>query len=164
LNRCLTVDDDTMPTEVKVGGALILVYGVPISRIHNLTTDRITTSSGQCHITFDAHPVLLPPNLAQLIKRPIALSTPRRHHPPIDTGRRPHLPLPRATANAAYESQGARRPAGRTRHSIVDRLRLNTAVVGVTRLGHDRVGCSRRPPNANAKSSPSSLPDCPTTR
>src|SRR5207244_10393186 len=100
LRRCLTVDD-SMPLEVKVAGGLILLYGVRVSKIHALTADRLSRDGQGTYLAIDSVPVLLPPNLAQLVDRLIA-EPPRRfrlHRPTgcgptyLFPGRPPSRPL-----------------------------------------------------------------------
>ncbi|CAL9669568.1 hypothetical protein SUDANB2_07341 (plasmid) [Streptomyces sp. enrichment culture] len=63
LRRCL--HDDALPLEVRVTGALMLLYGMPITRIVVLTHSDITTSSTP-HLRVGEHPVALPPAVHQL--------------------------------------------------------------------------------------------------
>lgn len=64
LRRCL--HDDALPLEVRVTGALMLLYGMPITRIAVLTHSDITTSSTP-HLRIGEHPVALPPAVHQLL-------------------------------------------------------------------------------------------------
>jgi hypothetical protein len=70
LHRCLT--DDSLPLEVRVVGALIRLYALPLTRILELTTDKFTCDADNAYLTIDRHPVLLPPTLADIITRLIA--------------------------------------------------------------------------------------------
>ncbi len=70
LRRCLT--DDTLPREVRIIGALIRLYALPVSRIVVLTTDRFHRDENGAYLALDRHPVLLPPKLAVLIERQIS--------------------------------------------------------------------------------------------
>jgi hypothetical protein len=70
LRRCL--NDDTIPREARIIGALIRLYAIPVSRIVELTTDRFHRDENGAYITLDRHPVLLPPKLALLIEEQIA--------------------------------------------------------------------------------------------
>jgi hypothetical protein len=69
LHRCL--NDDTLPLEVRIVGALIRLYALPVTRIAELTTDRFHQDEDGAYFTFDRNPVLLPPKLARLIKEQI---------------------------------------------------------------------------------------------
>lgn len=67
LTRCL--NDDLLPREVRIIGALVRLYALPISRLVRLTTDRFHRDKDDVgYFTFDRNPVLLPPKLAQLIE------------------------------------------------------------------------------------------------
>jgi hypothetical protein len=67
LQRCLT--DDTLPVDVRVAGALTLLFGLPSERIRNLTADQIVQTDQHTYLTAGRHPVLLPPRLARLLQR-----------------------------------------------------------------------------------------------
>ncbi|MFD7340252.1 XRE family transcriptional regulator [Streptomyces violascens] len=79
LRRCLT--DEALPREVRIIGALVRLYALPLSKIIELTADRFHYNDTGAYLTLDRHPVLLPPRLAQLIEDQIAqprTTTPRR--------------------------------------------------------------------------------------
>ncbi|MGY2087932.1 hypothetical protein [Nocardia gipuzkoensis] len=55
LRRCLT--DDTLPLEVRIAGALVRLYGMPLAAIVELTTDRFTHDETDAYLLFDTpHP------------------------------------------------------------------------------------------------------------
>jgi hypothetical protein len=58
-----------MPLDLRVAGALVLVYGLTLSRIAYLTRDDITHSDGQSWLRHHGHQLLLPPRLAALIRQ-----------------------------------------------------------------------------------------------
>ncbi|MFD5753279.1 hypothetical protein [Streptomyces sp. NPDC127033] len=66
LRRCL--HDDMLPLEVRVTGALMLLYGMPITRISVLTHSAITSGSTP-HLLIGEYPVVLPPAVHQLMQR-----------------------------------------------------------------------------------------------
>jgi ribosomal protein L40E len=66
LRRCLT--DTSLPIDVRAAGALIALFGIPISRIVGLTVDHISQRDETTYLTVDQHPVLLPPSLAALLR------------------------------------------------------------------------------------------------
>ncbi|MEU2287054.1 hypothetical protein ABZ614_34920 [Streptomyces sp. NPDC013178] len=70
LRRCL--NDDTLPQEARIIGALIRLYALPVSRIVELITDRFHRDETGAYLTLDRHPVLLPSKLAALIEEQIA--------------------------------------------------------------------------------------------
>jgi hypothetical protein len=74
LQRCL--HDSSLPDQVRVAGALLLLYGQPISRTVQLKASQLSHANGHTYLAFDRHPVLLPPILAQLIQELRAAATP----------------------------------------------------------------------------------------
>ncbi|MER7408098.1 hypothetical protein ABT373_37975 [Streptomyces sp. NPDC000070] len=69
LRRCL--NDDTLPLEVRIVGALIRLYALPVTRIAEFTTERFHRDEDGAYFTFDRNPVLLPPKLARLIEQQV---------------------------------------------------------------------------------------------
>ena len=69
LRRCL--NDTTLPREARITGALIRLYGLPLTSIHDLTTDQFHRDADGAYLTLDRFPVLLPPKLATLIAEQI---------------------------------------------------------------------------------------------
>ncbi|MEU8224079.1 hypothetical protein [Kribbella sp. NPDC048915] len=77
LDRC--IHDTALPLDVRVAGALLLLLGVPTSRITTLTTDDISTEDDTVSnnaqrdtrlcLTLGDTPLQLPPALARLILR-----------------------------------------------------------------------------------------------
>lgn len=70
LRRCL--NDGNLPREVRIIGSLVRLFGLPISRIVELTADRFHRADGDAFLTIGKHPVLLPPKLAALIEEHLA--------------------------------------------------------------------------------------------
>lgn len=69
LRRCL--NEDTLPREARITGALIRLYALPLTRVRELTTDQFFRDTDGAYYTFDRNPVLLPPKLATLIEEQI---------------------------------------------------------------------------------------------
>jgi hypothetical protein len=69
LRRCL--NDDQLPLDIRIIGALVRLYGVPVTRIVALTTDRFQKEGTDWYVTFERNPVLLPPKLGRLIEEQI---------------------------------------------------------------------------------------------
>ncbi len=65
LRRCL--HDATLPLPARAAGALLLVYGLPVSRISTLHADQITTEGNRILLRLGAHGILLPPAVADLL-------------------------------------------------------------------------------------------------
>lgn len=64
LDRCLT--DDGMPLDLRVGGALVLLFGMLVSRITQLTKNDVIEDGQATYLSIDGHRLTLPPQLASL--------------------------------------------------------------------------------------------------
>jgi hypothetical protein len=84
LQRCLT--DQQLPAEVRVAGALILLYGLTASRIRLLTTNDLTADQAHTYLTVGAKPLPLPPSLARLVEH---LIDKPRHPSALTSGTNP---------------------------------------------------------------------------
>jgi hypothetical protein len=69
LDRCLT--DEAMPLDLRVGEALVLLFGMLVSRITQLTKDDVIEDGQATYLVIDGHRLMLPPRLAHLV-RPVA--------------------------------------------------------------------------------------------
>ena len=67
LDRCLT--DDAMPLDLRVGGALVLLFGMLVSRITQLTKDDVIEDSRATRLAIDGHRLMLPARLARLVRQ-----------------------------------------------------------------------------------------------
>jgi hypothetical protein len=68
LRRCLT--DETMPLDVRVGEALVLLLGLTITRITYLTCDDVDRRpNGEVWLRIGQKPLRLPPRLAAIVRR-----------------------------------------------------------------------------------------------
>jgi hypothetical protein len=67
LDRCLT--DEAMPLDLRVGGALVLLFGMLVSRITQLTKDDVIEDSQATWLAIDGHRLMLPARLAHLVCR-----------------------------------------------------------------------------------------------
>lgn len=67
LRVCL--NDESMPLDVRGAGALVLLYGMRLSRVRNLTDDHLTHRGKYAYLTIGRQPVLLPPRLAQILNQ-----------------------------------------------------------------------------------------------
>jgi hypothetical protein len=65
LHRCLT--DTAMPSPTRIAGALVLLFGIRLSRITALRSTDITRRGADTYLTLGAEPTLLPASLAALI-------------------------------------------------------------------------------------------------
>lgn len=60
LDRCLT--DPDMPLDARAAGSLLLVFGLPLTRICRLTADHLTRHGKNTHLLIGRHHALLPPH------------------------------------------------------------------------------------------------------
>ncbi|MEV7524595.1 XRE family transcriptional regulator [Streptomyces sp. NPDC091371] len=90
LRRCL--NDDSLPPEVRIIGALTLLYALSLNRITELTTDRYHCDAQGAFLTLGQHPVLLPPRLARLIEEQITDPNARLFRRQLDDGTHYLLP------------------------------------------------------------------------
>jgi hypothetical protein len=67
IRRCLT--DADLPLEPRVGGALVLLYGITAQRIVSLSRNRIIERRDRTFLLVGRRPLLLPPSLAALVHR-----------------------------------------------------------------------------------------------
>jgi hypothetical protein len=65
LRRCLT--DDTIPLDTRAAAALVLLFGLPISRIRHITIDQLDIGEAGSFLRTGRHPLPLPPKLANLL-------------------------------------------------------------------------------------------------
>jgi hypothetical protein len=67
LDRCLT--DEAMPLDLRAGGALVLLFGMLVSRITQLTKDDVVEDGQATCLCVDGHRLMLPPRLAHLVRQ-----------------------------------------------------------------------------------------------
>jgi hypothetical protein len=67
LDRCLT--DEAMPLDLRAGGALVLLFGMLVSRITQLTKDDVIEDGQATCLAIDGHRLMLPPRLADLVRQ-----------------------------------------------------------------------------------------------
>jgi hypothetical protein len=67
LDRCLT--DEAMPLDLRTGGALVLLFGMLVSRIIQLTKDNVVEDGQITYLAIDGHRLMLPPQLADLVRQ-----------------------------------------------------------------------------------------------
>ncbi|MEU9473802.1 hypothetical protein AB0D78_46225 [Streptomyces avermitilis] len=102
LKRCL--NDDQLPLDVRIAGGLIGLYGLPVVRLVELTTDRFERTGDDAYLTIERNPVLLPPKLALLIEEQVARPTVRSMLRPPQDGRPTYL-LPGVPAHRPITAQ-----------------------------------------------------------
>jgi hypothetical protein len=67
LDRCLT--DEAMPLDLRAGGALVVLFGMLVSRITQLTKDNVVEDGQATYLAIDGHRLMLPPRLADLVRQ-----------------------------------------------------------------------------------------------
>ncbi|MET9694237.1 hypothetical protein ABZY81_38435 [Streptomyces sp. NPDC006514] len=108
LRRCLT--DSTLPRVVRIMGALVLLYALPLSRISELTTTQFRRTPEGAFLTLGRHPVLVPPRLALLIAEQTENPASGYFRRQLDDGT--HYLLPgQAPGRARNPLRGGRPPA-----------------------------------------------------
>lgn len=65
IRRLLT--DATIELPLRVAGLLVLLYGIPLTRILALSTSAVEQQDGETNIVFARNPVRLPPTVATLV-------------------------------------------------------------------------------------------------
>lgn len=65
IRRLLT--DATIELPLRVAGLLVLLYGIPLTRILALSTSAVEQQDGETSIIFARNPVRLPPTVATLV-------------------------------------------------------------------------------------------------
>ncbi|MCK9903884.1 hypothetical protein CC117_27815 [Parafrankia colletiae] len=65
LRRCL--HDTTLPLNARAAGALLLLYGLPVSRISTLRVDQLQTDDSRAFLQLGGHKLLLPPAVAAVL-------------------------------------------------------------------------------------------------
>lgn len=159
LRRCL--NDTSLPLEVRIVGALVRLYAIPVTRILDLTIHSFHRVTGNSYLTLGAHQVLLPPKLALLIEEQIA--RPRRFSTAADVADAkpvyliPGHPPSRARSRSAMS-------AAMARYGLPSAIAHNTAMItAVTELPpivvSDLFGISPNTANAWARLAQASWTD-----
>ena len=82
LRRCLT--SDIVPLEVRVAGALVLLFGFRIPTVAALRVDQLVTDERGTYLTLTSTRLLLPPSLARLMEL-LATRPPRVRITPVSS-------------------------------------------------------------------------------
>ena len=67
LRRC--VEGDDLPLEIRVAGAIVMLFGVTVQRALQLTVGDIEERNGETCLKFGPKAILLPPRLADLVRQ-----------------------------------------------------------------------------------------------
>jgi hypothetical protein len=125
LRQCL--NDTTMPIDIRAAGALVLLFGLPTSRIRQLRSEHLDARAEATHLNLGAHPLLLPPKLAALLRQ---LADP--------PGRRPRLHVDGTEPGWLFPGLVPGRPAGPSGfsrklldHGIDSRPARNAALIAL---------------------------------
>ena len=117
LERCLA--DDTKPTDIRVAGALIMLYGIHVGQVLALQRDDVIEEDGNVLITLTGSRLIIPPRLARLLiqlPRPIvqpAIQAQPAAHGPLFPGRIPGLPIGGAVFSKRLKTHGILARGGR---------------------------------------------------
>ncbi|WP_326830041.1 hypothetical protein OIE13_12625 [Streptosporangium sp. NBC_01810] len=65
----LLLNDATLPLDVRAAGALVLLFGLPTSRIRHIHTGHLHEHDGQMHLNVGSPALLIPPKLARLLSQ-----------------------------------------------------------------------------------------------
>jgi integrase len=76
LRRCL--HDEDMPVEDRVAGAVVLLFGIPLTRLAQLTVDDVDCGTKGTRLRIGTHWLQLPPHLADLLTRLVEQPPPNR--------------------------------------------------------------------------------------
>lgn len=124
LHRCL--NDDTIDTDLRAGGALILLYAISTTRVLALRRNQVTTRDADTYLTLGDHELVLPPKLAELL-----IQLPR-------STRRSTLPEPPAPDSLLFPGRTPDRPVDAgvfgkrlKRSGFTIRGGRNTALIGL---------------------------------
>ncbi|MFH9201796.1 hypothetical protein ACH4KO_08850 [Streptomyces anulatus] len=120
LHQCL--NDVSLPLEVRITGALVRLYALPLTRIVELTEDQFhTADDGHAYLTISHHPVLLPPKLARLVDTQLRAPTALRQPPAMAKFLLPGLVpgRPRNPAGLADTMKRHRLPARAARNTAM---------------------------------------------
>jgi hypothetical protein len=80
LTRC--VSDSEIPIDVRAAGALVLLYGIPVTRIVELTQDAVDHRGAASFLALGEHPVPMPPAIIRLVAAQAAAASSRRSTSP----------------------------------------------------------------------------------
>jgi hypothetical protein len=67
--------------DVRITGALVRLYALPLTRIVRLTVDDVHVDGHFTYLTLSRHPVVLPPKLADLVHDHLQRSGPLHRSP-----------------------------------------------------------------------------------
>ncbi|MFJ2793961.1 hypothetical protein ACIPDW_25250 [Streptomyces sp. NPDC087290] len=81
LSRLL--NDSALPLDVRAAGALVLLFGLPTSRIRHIRTEDLREHDGQMRLAIGSPPALIPPKLAVLLRQ--LTKEPAARRPRINT-------------------------------------------------------------------------------
>jgi hypothetical protein len=70
------LDHDDLPVDARVAGGLVLLYGLPASRLRVLTVEHIQRDGDDTYLDFGSQPLFIPPRLAVLLN--VLAASPRR--------------------------------------------------------------------------------------
>ncbi len=133
LHRCLT--DTEMDIDLRAGGALVLLYGINVTRVVAITRNQVVGRSGDHYLALADHDLLLPPVLADLLAQ-LPCSRPRSTLPEpmspnrlLFPGRTPSRPVDAALFGKRLKRLGIEPRGGRNTAFIRLAADLPAAVI-----------------------------------
>ncbi len=139
LRRCL--HDQTLPTDIRAAGILVLLLGRTTTSFNNLTVADLHQVGGETHLRLDGLDTLLPPRRSQDLPCP-----PRPNHRqgdvPPSRPRHP-IPIPRPNPRTAHGQLRPEQEASHPRHQRAPRPKLGPGDLGPTdphRIAADLLG------------------------
>ncbi|MGK2881781.1 MAG: hypothetical protein ACSLE6_13640 [Mycobacterium sp.] len=124
LHRCL--NDDSIDTDLRAGGALILLYAITTTRVLALRRNQLTIKDADTYLTMGEHELVLPPKLAELL---IAMPRSTRRSSLPEQSAPDSLPFPGRTPNRPVDAGGFGKRLKNNGFTI--RGGRNTALIGL---------------------------------
>jgi hypothetical protein len=123
------LSDTAVPVDIRAAGSLVLIFGLPASRVRHLRTDHLRERDGQMHLAIGSPPVLVPPKLAVLLRQ-LAEAPPRSSRISVGDGRAgPHWLFPGLVPGRPTAPSGFSRKL--LDHGIDSRPARNAALIAL---------------------------------
>jgi len=124
LNRCL--HDESLPLDVRLAGALVLTFGLPVTRLPTITLGQVERHADTTYLQAGRHRLLVPPALARLLAQQQERAANRWS---VTSTAGPDRPLFPGLHGRPAHPDALR--AKLTRHGLRPRAGRNTALAGL---------------------------------